>query len=129
MKKQTKTREPSVNHTLYGLYLDEMGNKGLYNKTRTYSLSDIRAYVKIVEEINPEDYLESLNVVLWNSGLPPVIEVDKADYKYIKRLKSILSLHNKLSLEEVEDIKSVIIKISQYHKNRMEVSDGRQDNS
>lgn len=90
------------------MYLDELENGAIYERTKSYSLSHIVKFANTYE-----DYQDGMTLpeVLGQ----PIDDLSDQDFELISSLKELVDICDE---RDVKDIQTAINKIDEYHKNK-----------
>ena len=116
IKTRKMKRTPSKNYTLFGLYMDEVGEFDLFDKVKRCNLRDLISYSEIYKEFEPENQIGVINSIRKHKGLDEVESVSEVDDRDMLSMHGVLEVDQlRLTEEEIEILKEVFEKIELYH--------------
>lgn len=105
----------SKNHILYELFLDEVGEEVIFDKTKSYSLGHIVTFVDVYEFLTDDQSAVELLKIATKREYESLEDVSNDD---LNLYSSIRGLYSTLDSFEVDTVNSVIERIDSYHANR-----------
>ncbi|MDA7994329.1 MAG: hypothetical protein MPJ25_14980 [Pirellulales bacterium] len=108
----------SINATLYEAFLKKKGENELYEKTKKFSLSDIKTFATLHDRLGDDDTLKNINLIRWTEEEEPFTSYNDIHDDYLEKLHKISMIKGVVNGYEGDILRVICQEISYYHEKR-----------